>query len=122
MANQAAAKLTSVFRRIALLGAASVVASLPAHAAAPAKLKVIDLAPLRVAGTSFRARESVTVFLTQPERAKRRAQARRNGSFVVAFSSVTVDRCNSGVLVRAVGAGGSVAVLKLAPRLCPPSG
>jgi hypothetical protein len=122
MADRAAAKLATVFRRIALLGAASVVASVPAHAAAPPKLKVIDLAPLRVAGTSFHSRESVTVVLTQPERAKRRAQARRNGSFVVAFSSVTVDRCNSGVLVRAVGAGGSHAVLKLAPRLCPPSG
>jgi hypothetical protein len=122
MADPATAKLTTVFRRIALLGAASVVASLPAHAAAPAKLKVVDLAPLRVAGTSFRSREAVTVFLTQPQRAKRKAQASRNGGFVVAFPAVSVDRCNSGVLVRAVGAGGSLAVLKLAPRMCPPSG
>lgn len=111
-----------MFRRIAVLGAAAVVASVPAKAAAPTKLKVTDAAPLTVAGTGFRSRESVVVSLRQPERVTRRARASRNGSFVVVFSSVAVDRCNSGVLVRATGAGGSHAVLKLAPRLCPPSG
>jgi hypothetical protein len=115
-------KLAPMLRRIALVGAAVLLIGLPARGATPAKLKVLDLAPVRVAGEGFRAGEATTVFLSQPRNAQRRARASKTGTFVVVFRSVNVDRCNSGVLVRAVGARGSRATVKLVPRLCPPSG
>lgn len=89
-----------------------------------AELRVTDTAPVTVAGAEFLAGEPVLVRATSNgEQSARRVTATPAGRFTVTFTGVTVDRCNSDLFVRAIGAGGSEAVAKIGPQLqCAPRG
>lgn len=118
-----AAAMTS----LALLGAAAIALASLAGAAdgsttRAATLRLADTQPLTVIGARFLSRESVVVRATvDGERSVRRVRATPTGRFTAIFAGIdVVDRCSSGILVRAVGARGSEATLKLPQPLCPP--
>jgi hypothetical protein len=73
------------------------------------RLAVVDFTPLTVRGSSFKARERVTVRLDGLRSAVQRLRATPKGGFVVAFSSVPIVRCHP-LTVRALGAAGSRAM------------
>jgi hypothetical protein len=101
--------------------AAALVAGPAAAHVDQARLKTTAVMPLRVAGTGFRPRERIIVRVVQfGTKWTRAAVASTRGSFVVAFPG-SLDACAGGASVKAVGASGDAAVLKLgAERMCPP--
>jgi hypothetical protein len=93
----------------------------PSSAARPKPhLRLLDRAPLTLKGTYFRARERVRVTVTTTETQTRVVRASRVGSFTTQFDNVTIGRCG-GLAVRAVGAQGAQATLKVlqAPDCAP---
>lgn len=86
-----------------------------------ARLKATAVMPLRVAGTGFKPRERVLVRVVQSgTKWTRSTVASTRGSFVVTFPGA-LDACGGGASVKAVGASGDAAALKLgAERMCPP--
>ena len=110
--------------RIAALAAALVVLVVGTAAGArsngKASLRIVSSAPVTVAGVRFKPLERVRLRVAvSGTRLVRRARASRRGRFVVAVP-YSLDRCSEGLVVRAVGAHGSRALLKLPPMLCPP--
>jgi hypothetical protein len=85
--------------------------------AAPA-IHVVHTAPLELAGSHFRASESVKIEDADTGRVLRRVLASRAGAFVVSLPAV--DRCG-GFRIRAVGSAGSLVALKLPPAMCAPA-
>jgi hypothetical protein len=77
-------------------------------------LRVVKREPLVLRGTHFRARERVRVFYGSY---LHRTTTNAIGTFSVTFTND--DRCTGG-LVRAIGASGDRAALKLPQPLCPP--
>jgi hypothetical protein len=115
--------------RLALAGATAVAAAAGLAGAADgsseraAALRLASTKPLTVTGARFLARESVSVRATvDGTRYLRRVRATRTGTLTATFAGLTiVDRCNSDVFVRAIGARGSQATLKVGPLpQCPP--
>ena len=85
------------------------------------RLTLRDHSPLTVRGTQFAGGERVRVSVRTPALSVRTVGARSDGTFVVTFAGVSVDRC-SVIRIAAAGAGGSRAGLKLLPApLCPPA-
>ncbi|HEV3478790.1 MAG TPA: hypothetical protein VG144_05005 [Gaiellaceae bacterium] len=85
-------------------------------------LKLTRTEPISVQGLRFLARERVHVKVTVgEERTAKRVVANRRGTFTLSFPSLDYDRCTS-LFARAVGSGGSRAVLKLPQPQCPPRG
>jgi len=86
----------------------------PSPSAVPmrATLQLRSLSPLTVAGTGFKARETVEVSGV----GSKKVQASTKGSFVVRFS-IGADRCKS-LNVAAVGSKGSRATLNFSELLC----
>jgi hypothetical protein len=82
-----------------------------------ATLKLAGSAPLALRGANFRPTERVRVTLSGEVTRTKHVTASAGGAFVVRFQS-TYDRC-SAAIVRAVGAKGSRAALKLVPVACP---
>jgi hypothetical protein len=80
-------------------------------------LRVIDERPFTVEGRHFRSRErvKVTLYKRQASVRTRRVTASSRGAFLAVLQEASVDRCDT-ILVRAVGARGSNAALKLLPR------
>jgi hypothetical protein len=80
-------------------------------------LRVIDQRPFTVQGRDFRSRErvKVTLYKQQASVRSRRVTASSRGGFVAVLQGAGVDRCDT-IFVRAVGARGSNAVLKMLPR------
>jgi hypothetical protein len=112
-----------VIRKSLILVAAALAVAPPALSGSllhrPA-LRVTSLAPLRVVGTRFVARERVRVTATvDTARSSRLVRASSTGTFAATFADLTADRCVAYV-VRAVGASGDVAVVKARP-LCAPA-
>jgi hypothetical protein len=88
-----------------------------------ATLRVADTTPVTVTGSRFLAREAVVVRATiDGNRLVRRMRASALGRFTTTFTGHDVtDRCNSDLFVRAIGARGSEAVVKIGPQpQCPP--
>ena len=85
-----------------------------------ATLKLAGGAPLALRGTDFLANEKVRVTLSGKVTRAKQVTAGPAGGFVVRFS-VALDRCTA-TIVRAVGAKGSLAGLKLPPLACPAPG
>ena len=85
-------------------------------------LKLAKRTPVTVHGVYFKSLERVTVTATVAGiRTAKRVRASQTGSFTLAFGAdVVTDRC-SGFVVRAVGARGSVAVVKLPQLMCAPA-
>lgn len=110
--------------RFALLIAATLLFGVGFASAAPdreARLTLRDNSPLTVRGTRFLAGERVRVTARTPAISTRTVRARIDGTFVLSFRGVTVDRC-SVTRVAARGSSGSTAGLKLLPSpLCPPA-
>jgi hypothetical protein len=95
---------------LALAGAAGATSS-------PPRLTLAARTPtLVVRGTGFRARELVTVTAAT---VVAHVRATRLGAFTL-DTGVTLSRC-SGVIVRAVGAHGTIAWLKLPQPACMPA-
>jgi hypothetical protein len=94
--------------------AASAAESGDAQYRAKARLSIVDLTPLTVRGSSFKARERVTVTLDGGKRGVQRVQATRRGGFTASFSVGPVIGCQT-VTIRAVGSMGS-RVFKQIPR------
>src|SRR5919198_1327180 len=89
-----------------------------ASAASPApSLRLVTRQPVAVQGAHFRAFEAVTLTVTALPPQVKRVKASRRGSFAVAFDKPVVRRCGS-FAIRAVGARGSVAMLKLPLPAC----
>lgn len=80
-------------------------------------LSVVDQRPFTVQGRHFRSRErvKVTLYKQQESVRTRRVTASSSGVFSTVLQEAAVDRCDM-IFVRAVGARGSDAVLKLLPR------
>lgn len=98
--------------------AAVVVAGGASSGTATPSLRLVDSSPLTVKGVAFKARERVRVTATLESGTLRAVvRASRRGVFTVTFEEIAV-RC--GFTVRAVGAGGSRASLKLPQPACPP--
>jgi len=77
--------------------------------------------PVVVTGAHFKAQEKVKLTLRTPtDVLVRRTTASRRGSFRSDFGTVTFGRCGS-FTVRAVGAKGSSAMLKLPLPACMPA-
>jgi hypothetical protein len=106
-------------RTLAVLFVAAVAAA-SASAAPPPSLRLAASNPVVVAGRSFKPLEQVRVtLLVQDQRLVRSIRASAPGTFTVSFPAVVHDPCTSALAVRAVGAGGSRATMKLIPRMCP---
>jgi hypothetical protein len=78
------------------------------------RLALVDLTPLTVRGSSFEARERVTVTLDGGKRGTKRVQATRQGRFTVSFAIAPVTGCRT-LTIRALGSQGSRAFRQL-PR------
>jgi hypothetical protein len=98
---------------LAFLGSAAV----GGESGQKATLKLTGSAPLALRGANFRSRERVRVTLSGKVSRTKHVTASAGGAFVVRFQ-FTHDRC-SAAIVRAVGAQGSRAALKLVPVACP---
>lgn len=85
-----------------------------------ATLKLQGGAPLTLRGARFVPAERVVVSVKRGQRQTKRVTANDRGSFVVTFPQISYDRCDA-LFALAVGSRGSRAVLKMLPRLCPPS-
>ena len=106
--------------RIAALGvilAAALASS--AVAATRASLRIVDEAPLTVAGASFRSHESVRVTVTMNSRTwTTTTTASARGSFVVSWRRLRLDPCATPVVVAAYGAKSGAVKAKIMPREC----
>ena len=99
-----------------LLAVAAVAVPTGAAGVSRAKVRVVTLSPLVIRGTGFKAHERVRVTATPG--GVRRVVSRANGTFRAVFAG-SVDRC-VGLTVRAAGARGDEAALKLPQPACPP--
>jgi hypothetical protein len=85
-----------------------------------ATLKLAGGAPLTIRGANFLPSERVRVSLSGQRSQTKQVTAGPAGGFVVRFPAA-YDRCTA-TIVRAVGARGSLAGLKLPPLACPAPG
>jgi hypothetical protein len=107
----------AVVRRLLVILAVALVAA-SAASAAPARLSVISRDTFAVRGTGFQPGEHVlVVVVANGDRASKRLIAGIRGGFVTRFPSVQLGACPA-YTVRATGAAGSRAVLKVMPE-CP---
>jgi hypothetical protein len=83
-----------------------------------ARLHVATGAQLAVRGTQFVPGEQVTVTVSTRAKRMKRTVANGQGAFLVRFR-MSLPRCSSGFIARAVGNRGSRAMAKRPPMLCP---
>ena len=100
---------------IAAVGAATAVAGTRARVA------VMSTAPMTVRGTSFHARERVTVTVTVDTTRTMVVKANAHGVFTATFAHFAIAHC-IGYSIRAKGNHGSLATLKVIPECPPPAG
>ena len=105
----------------ALLAAVLVTAG--AGATAKPALRLLGKQPLAVRGTSFKPSERIRVsFSTSTGKAVRSVRSSRAGTFTAqAPATLAYDPCLESLVVRAIGARGDDARLKLPQRACPPA-
>lgn len=101
-----------VFAALALAGAAGAGAPRPS-------LAIVDRQPVVVRGAHFGARELVRVTALANGTQTLRVRATQGGTFVATFRGVALGRC-AGLRIRAVGARGHVAAVKLPLPACLP--
>lgn len=90
-----------------------------AASATATNVRVTDMAPFTVRGAAFHALERVRVSVTTPEGARAiQVRATSAGTFVARFPAVHFGSC-AAYTVRATGAQGSRATLRVMPE-CPP--
>lgn len=81
-------------------------------------LRLLGSSPITVRGIHFKARERVRVTLFATGALVARVRTSEAGAFTAQFGDNVAGGC-SGLSIRAVGAGGDRALLKVEP-LCPP--
>jgi hypothetical protein len=107
---------------LAFLGAAILIPVLASGEGDRARIRITGTEPVTVAGDRFERGELLRVRVASGETTReRRVRAGARGTFVARFDDVLVDRCNSGVVVRAVGSRGSRVAAMLARVACPVS-
>jgi hypothetical protein len=80
------------------------------------KLAVVSYAPVVVKGSGFGSRERIRVLVDFQGRTTRQAlRASARGAFSATFPGLQIDRCDGGVVARAIGAQGNTAVAKIGP-------
>jgi hypothetical protein len=96
---------------------AAAVAALGSASSGRSSLRVIDQSPFTVQGQHFRSHERVrlTLYKQQQSVRTRRVSASSSGAFRAVLQEAAIDRCDA-IMVRAVGARGSAALLKILPR------
>jgi hypothetical protein len=99
---------------VAALGSAS-----SGHSSGRPALRLLDRSPVTVQGRHFRSNErvKVTMFKEEVSVRTRRVKASRAGAFTASLPAAEIDRCDK-IVIRAVGAGGSAAQLKLPRPAC----
>jgi hypothetical protein len=100
--------------------ALALVPAVPAAQPPPARLTLTSRTPVVVRGDAFRAYEAVRLTVVAKTTSAFRVRANGRGIFTVTARGVTLSRCGA-FYVRAVGAGGSVAALKLPLPACMPA-
>ena len=105
---------------LALVVAAAAIGSALGSASKPPRLRVLDRAPLRLAGTGFTKRERIRLTVSAGAVWHRTIRASSTGRFSTAFAAVAVDRC-TGVVAIARGAAGDMASAKVMPMACAPA-
>jgi hypothetical protein len=102
---------------------AAVLVTAGAGATAKPALRLLGKQPLAVRGASFKPSERVRVsFSTSTAKGVRSVRSSRAGVFTAqAPATVAYDPCVESLVVRAIGAGGDAARLKLPQRACPPA-
>jgi hypothetical protein len=114
-------KIATVFLGLALAAGTAAALSLGSTATAKPALRLAAKHPLAINGTGFKHRERVTVSaVASGTRNVDRVRANSAGAFTATFENVDYDPCSSELRVRAVGARGSTATLKIPYRECPP--
>ncbi len=98
--------------------AALVVAAGALGATLRAQVRLAATSPVRIAGLHFFPREAVAVTVA---RRVHRTTSHADGSFSVEFPDVSLGRCGGGFFVRAVGARGDVASIKIPLPACMPA-
>jgi hypothetical protein len=100
----------------------AVLASIAPAASSRPTLRIVVELPLAVGGSAFRARELVRITAAGTfGRRSRSVRATLAGRFVVRFAGLSGDPCTLR-MVTATGAGGSRALLRLPPGVCPELG
>jgi hypothetical protein len=86
-------------------------------------LRLVDVSPITVRGTDFKAKELVRVMFVQGStKVIRRTRATVHGGFrTSAGEDMRLDRCGDFLLVSAAGGRGSRASLKYPLPDCPPA-
>src|SRR5438105_1572205 len=105
---------------IVLLGLVLALGAAAPGAASPARpaLRVATTEPLEIRGFHFQASERVRLFLRVGEtKAARVVRANARGAFSALFEDLAASRCDV-LTVRAIGARGSEARLKLEQPAC----
>jgi len=98
--------------------AVAALAAPAAQAGRAPSLQLVDRDPLTVAGANFKPLGSVKVTLYAVRPTTRATRASRAGSFRLVFDGLPLGRCGGGGQIRATGAHGEVAVLKLPQPAC----
>ncbi len=113
--------LVITFAAAALTALVIAAAGLGTGSGSRAALTLAGRHPVVVKGSSFKRAERVRlVAVADGDRAVDRVRARATGTFTSTFEGFEFDPCNGGLVVRAVGAAGSTAELKVVQRECPP--
>jgi hypothetical protein len=106
---------------VALVAVATAVAARGAGSGSRPTLRLVAKEPLVIKGLAFKHRERVRVTATVNETQRvARVRASYSGSFTATFANVTYDPCSTELVVRAAGARGSTADVKIPQRECPP--
>jgi hypothetical protein len=109
---------TTRMRTIAALAAALVLAGIGSAAVeCTPTLQMTSRVPFAVQGLNFKAREHVTVSVLSKTTKQKPVVATPTGTFRVVFDDVSVGRCGD-FIIRARGARGSTALLKLPLPAC----
>jgi hypothetical protein len=104
-----------VVHRLAAIAVLALALAGTGTAATGASLRLATMKPLVVDGRQFKPQERVLLKLTAGRTGiVRHALASSTGTFRASFGPVTLGSC-SGFAVRAIGSGGSVALLKRTP-------
>jgi hypothetical protein len=112
-----------VLRWLVVLVAFGAVAASSALAVAQApSLRLASSTPVKIRGIHFAAAEHVRLRIhTTSGTTSRQLIASSRGSFVAGLANLSYDPCTSSLTIRARGSAGSLAVLKLPQRQCPPA-
>ena len=111
-------RLIASFAVLALLAPAAAVGN--AGTAAKARIWLADRSPLVVKGSGFKPHERVVVTAQLGSRYVVRRVATAAGTFTATFTTAGGKVGCNGIAVRAAGARGTVAVLKVPGMECPP--